>query len=317
MGECGAANRQRRPRELSSGQPERLDRGARYHLECLASCEQRGCTGARKPATYMQFRIHLTNNKDTAPLLRRLRLTYQAASQPRTVKFTAPDAGAALSGTKDVKWDSSDPDGDELEESLLLSADEGATWKVLSDLAPATTKPGATPAATSTTPAASSATVPAPTGKESTTPTAKTADKTFSWDTKTVPDGRYLLKMVSSNIFAKPADPQSSTSVIAVVVDNTPPTVAVNDIVQGRESIARLEITDALTPITGGAYRLDDNPWIALVPEDGVYGSKHEWVKLIIPAGTITLTPGEHKLTLQAKDAAGNVMVRTITLVIP
>lgn len=283
------------------------------------------------PATYMQFRIHLTNQSGNTPLLKNLRMTYQAANQPPTVKFTEPVPGAAVSGTKDLKWEASDPDGDALDETLFVSADGGKSWTLLAETEPpqpaAETKPEAKPAtgdaktdakAGDAKPEAKpDTTSTAPAGKEAEKPRAKIANKTYSWDTKTLPDGVYQIKIVASDLFAKPADPKSAEAVITVTVDNTPPTVAVEDRVNGIAGVARLELTDALTPITCGAFRLDDYPWIALVPEDGVYGSKREWVKLIIPSEKIKLSSGEHKLTLQAKDAAGNLMNRTVQVVIP
>ncbi len=278
------------------------------------------------PANYMQFRIHVREVKGEAPLLKNLHMSYQAAHQPPTVKFTDPAPGLAISGTKEVKWDSGDPDADALDEALFLSRDDGRSWTLLAEAEPASpaatenkpatgeTKTEVKPAAGETKPEAKPAPVPT---KEAEKPAAKITNKTYAWDTKSVPNGPYQLKIVSSDLYARPADPKSAEAVINVLVNNTPPTVDVPDHVTGIASVERLELKDALTPITSAAYRLDDHPWTALVPEDGIFGSKHLWVKLIIPADKITLAPGDHRLTVQAKDAAGNLMNRVIRLTIP
>ena len=141
--------------------------------------------------------------------------------------------------------------------------------------------------------------------------------KSLSWDTTGTPDGRYLLKVLSSNKYARPTEQKSGEAVIDIIVDNTPPTIALPDKVTGMEQLARLQFVDALTPIAAASYRLDDGPWVALLPTSGVFNSKRQTVLLLSPDGKFTLSAGEHKLILQALDAAGNKLERTITVVIP
>ncbi len=106
--------------------------------------------------------------------------------------------------------------------------------------------------------------------------------KTFTWDTTTTPDGVYLLKLVTSNKYAAPDAPKSAEAMLRIIVDNAPPTVTVAEKVTGMEQLSRLELIDTLSPLVSGAYRLDDGPWIALVPESGVFSSKRETVRLIL-----------------------------------
>ena len=104
---------------------------------------------------------------------------------------------------------------------------------------------------------------------------------------------------------------------IDITVDNTPPTISLPDKVTGIEQLARLQFIDPLVPITEASYRLDDGPWVALLPASGVFTSKRETVLLLPPDGKFTLPPGEHKLTLHAQNAAGNKLERIITVVVP
>jgi hypothetical protein len=80
--------------------------------------------------------------------------------------------------------------------------------------------------------------------------------------------------------------------------------------------VKRFTITDNLTPIAGGRFRIDNGPWIALAPVDGIFNGKVEAVTLISPDGEIVLDPGEHTVDIQAKDAAGNTVKSTVTVTI-
>lgn len=300
---------------------------------------------ASAPATCIQFRFHLTNHDGKAPAVENVRLTYQAANLAPTVKFTEPKTTAAWSGTKELKWDSADPDNDPLVDTVFTSADNGNTWQPLLPSEPE--KPAAKPdTKTETKPEEKTTDKPdaKPEVKQDTKPDAKdvkTSDKpetkpdvpakepekakpspeitkkSLNWDTKAMPDGVYLVKVVTSDKYARPTDPKSAEVVTTITIDNTPPTVAVDDKVTGMEAVKRLELRDDLSPIVSGSYRLDDGPWIALVPESGIFSSKHEWVTLVSPDGTFTLAAGEHKLTIQAKDAAENLLEKKVTVMIP
>ncbi len=299
------------------------------------------------PATYIQFRLHLQGKAGETPTVESVLLTYQPANQAPTVKFTDPKAWGYLSGKKEIHWDSADPDGDGLADYLYLSPDRGHTWEQLTvpvdapkpalapdkpkDVPVATPdKPKDAPIQTTIGPVAPPvkpldipvAPIPVPVVKPVEPPTPvppklvpEMKNKSFTLDTKGRADGVYQLKVVTSDKFAKPADPKSAQTIITVTIDNTPPTVSLEDKVIGLEHVTHFEISDALSPIVSAAYTLDDGPAVALLPEDGVFDSLHERVRLLLPEG-VAPTVGEHTLTIQAKDAADNVLTRTITLVV-
>lgn len=152
------------------------------------------------------------------------------------------------------------------------------------------------------------------TSEESTSKT-ETFVPNFMWDTKKAADGVYCLKIVASDKYAKPTDAKAAESISTpFIIDNTPPTIDVADNVEKWDDVSRLDVKDNLCSIVGGRYRLDDGQWIALVAEDGIFNSMEEWVLLISPDGQVTLTAGEHKLTLQVKDLAGNVLTKKVTI---
>jgi hypothetical protein len=145
----------------------------------------------------------------------------------------------------------------------------------------------------------------------------ETSKTTFVWDTKTVSDGEYILKIVGSDKYAHPTDPKSSESISdRCIIDNTPPTISLADKVYGWDNAKRFIVTDNLTPIVGGKYRIDEGPWMALVPEDGIFDSTKEAVLLLSPDGPINLTDGEHKLQIVVQDSAENQLDHTVTVVI-
>ncbi|HEY3378815.1 MAG TPA: hypothetical protein VGL77_15110, partial [Armatimonadota bacterium] len=148
-------------------------------------------------------------------------------------------------------------------------------------------------------------------------PVTETKDTSFPWDSKTVPDGVYLLKVVASDKYAKPNDPRSAEDTSgAFTVDNTPPTISLKDKEDSWNSVKRFQAHDNISPILGGKYQIDNGPWIALVAEDRIFDRKDEDVTLLSPEGTTRLANGEHQLHIIVKDAANNTLDRTITLTI-
>lgn len=297
-------------------------------------------------ATFAQFRIHLNGSPDASPALSYLRFYYKPVNQAPVVRIDAPKPGSYWNGTKDIHWEGQDPDGDELVYTVFTSRDNGQTWKQLlkpvdssksseenveKKESPKYDKPNKMDKPTKTTPTATpvsstdSESDPAQMGAEKAKIDAeqrKTAsevrDKSIPWDSKSTPDGAYRIKVVATDKYAKPTDPKSAEVISDLfIVDNTPPTISVSGKVTGWDALKRLEIIDNITPVVGGKFNIDGGPWIALTPEDGVFDSTDEWVLLQSPNGEINLTPGEHKVTIQAVDTASNLLDRTITVVIP
>ena len=74
-------------------------------------------------------------------------------------------------------------------------------------------------------------------------------------------------------------------------MDNTPPTVNLPDKAESWAQVQEFLITDNLTPIAGGKFRLDGGPWIALTPADGLFDSVSKRVKLLCPDGAPNWSP--------------------------
>lgn len=127
-------------------------------------------------------------------------------------------------------------------------------------------------------------------------------DAVFTWDTSTVPNGRYVLRVTASDAAANPAELAQSgeRESVAFDVDNTPPTVSAR--LEGRFVKARA--ADADTAIRKLEWALDGSRWQEIHPEDGLSDSADETFSLPVPAGEGT---GPHVLVLRATDRLGNV----------
>jgi len=149
-------------------------------------------------------------------------------------------------------------------------------------------------------------------------PLFETSVTSVTVDTTRIPDGLYRLKVTASDKYARPTDPQSAEAVTGLLyIDNTPPVISVPDRVDGWTAIAEFFVRSNLTPITGGKFRLDGGPWMALTPSNGVFDGTNVQVKLVLPDGQPKLTTGEHKLDIVVADSAENQTVRTVTVVMP
>jgi hypothetical protein len=169
--------------------------------------------------------------------------------------------------------------------------------------------PAATPPVNSTEkPTAEKPAVPKPTDGE-------LKSTSIPWDTKDTPDGSYLIRVVATDKYAKPTAPRSAEIISGLItVDNVPPAVKLPDKIHGWDAVKQFMVTDNLSPILGGKYRIDDGPWTALVADDGIFNRRQELVRMVTPNGDVVLTKGEFKLQIQVLDAAGNLLDKTITI---
>ncbi|MGO9609260.1 MAG: hypothetical protein ACLPT4_06450 [Verrucomicrobiia bacterium] len=174
---------------------------------------------------------------------------------------------------KEVHWRANDKDGDTLVYRLYYQADGDDAW------------------------------VPAFLDK----PLHKTE---YSWDTESIPDGWYRIKVVASDEESNPAGEALTDEKISdlVKVDNTRPQVlelsydAASGILKG---IAR----DNLSLIRYLEYSVDGGEWKYFAPKDGVFDSREEAIEVKIGP----LPAGPHFIAVRATDEEGNVGVERFT----
>jgi SMP-30/gluconolaconase/LRE-like protein len=125
------------------------------------------------------------------------------------------------------------------------------------------------------------------------------------WDTTTIPNGTYFVRIVASDAPSNPmataltGELDSST----FEVDNTPPAISVTNVrvVSGRTLIT-FDVKDDHSPIRGVEFSQDGQRWRSVFPVDGIADSREEHYELPVDGEL-----GDRGLTLRASDSMNNV----------
>jgi hypothetical protein len=130
-------------------------------------------------------------------------------------------------------------------------------------------------------------------------------DPIFVWDTTTVPNGTYFVRIVASDSPSNSADTAlaGERDSNAFQIDHTPPSVAVGALrVAGGKTIIPITVTDADSPISKVEYSRDGGlRWIAMFPLDGLADSRSERYEL-----TLERPIGDAGITIRAQDSMNN-----------
>jgi hypothetical protein len=195
------------------------------------------------------------------------------AADPRAVAPGTPSIGQTLGRRTFQKslqtfvWSARDTDGDRLEYTLAYRREGDRAWTVLK---------------------------------------AGLGDDVFTWDTTTVPDGTYVIKVTASDGAANaPALAlQGERESQSFEIDNTSPTVTVTGGAGGSggaASVIRFTVQDAQTAIQRVEYASAGDRWRQAFPTDGLLDAREERFEL-------TLEPGaKSPVVVRATDALGNV----------
>jgi len=137
----------------------------------------------------------------------------------------------------------------------------------------------------------------------------------LTWDTTSVPDGRYVVRVLASDRLANPpalaleGEQESSP----FEVDNTPPLIRLEPESEGRGGI-RATVRDSASPVLRFEYSIDAGRWIEAYPVDGIADSLEETFALK-PEG---LRPGVRQVVVvRALDRHGNSASAMIELQLP
>ncbi len=136
----------------------------------------------------------------------------------------------------------------------------------------------------------------------------------YEWDSKTVEDGRYEIRVVVSDERGNtPATKLNGSRISdAVVVDNTGPVIRKYALEKmGKAATLKLQITDELSVIASLDYTIDSNAeWKGALPDDFVFDTTDESFTIT----TEELDPGEHVIALKIADGVGNTTYKTFEL---
>jgi sugar lactone lactonase YvrE len=125
------------------------------------------------------------------------------------------------------------------------------------------------------------------------------------WDTTTVPNGTYFIKVVASDAASNPAGLALTGELdsSAFEVDNTAPAIAVGAVRLDRgRTLIPFDVKDDHSPILRVEFSQDGQRWRAVFPVDGIADARSEHYELAVDGEL-----GDRGLTLRATDSMNNV----------
>jgi sugar lactone lactonase YvrE len=131
------------------------------------------------------------------------------------------------------------------------------------------------------------------------------AESILVWDTTTVPNGTYFVRVIASDAPSNSAASALSGELesAAFDIDNTPPSFSQPSVrADGARTLVAFDVRDDYSSIQRVEYSVDGEEWKAVFPTDGIADSRSEHYELALD-GRI----GPRGLTLRAMDAMNNV----------
>jgi hypothetical protein len=191
------------------------------------------------------------------------------------LKFEQPPQGFREKGYQSVLWSAHDDNDDELRYSVYYRGENEHSWKLLKD---------------------------------------KLDQKFYSWDTTTLADGAYYLKIVATDSASNPAAVALETERESerFEVDNTSPVIEhldANPTAPPNANYSSASVTvkftarDTVSSIDRSQYSLDGSDWSLLAPAGNVSDSTVETYEFTLNH----LTAGEHTIAVRAYDRFENV----------
>jgi WD40 repeat protein len=187
-----------------------------------------------------------------------------------------PPQGMAQRGYQTVLWSARDDNDDDLIFTLYYRGEGEKEWKLLKD---------------------------------------KIDQHFYSWDTTTMPDGAYYLKLVASDAPSNPPDEALSTERESdrFEVDNTPPTIGdLRAETSDAQASVRFAARDSSSAIARAEYSLDAGDWELVFPVGRLTDSRSEDYRLALK----DLAPGEHTLAVRVSDRFDNSTTAKVTFTI-
>ena len=177
-------------------------------------------------------------------------------------------------GLLSVGWKAVDPNGDNLEYTLLIKKDDGDTWITLAE---------------------------------------ELKETVTTINTKGFIEGNYHIKLVASDAPDNEPGQELSGYRLSnlFLIDNSPPEIFVlkNEIQSNRINL-QFRVEDKNSILREAYYQLDGKSYKSFRPNDGLFDSKSEIFTLDIN----NLASGGHSLILGADDELGNAAVLTLPL---
>ena len=201
-------------------------------------------------------------------------------------RFEQPPQGIVQKGYQSVVWSAHDPNDDDLRYAVYFRGENEREWKLLKD---------------------------------------KLEQKFYSWDTTSMPDGGYYLKIVAGDLPSNPPEVALTATRESerFEIDNTPPLIEELQAVAGATrggspalfgATVKFSARDAATSVERAQYSVDGGEWILCAPSGHISDAPEEHYEFTMA----DLHPGEHTIAVRAYDRFENVgSAQTIVSVKP
>lgn len=229
----------------------------------------------------MGFPIQPTGPGSSAPVA--LRMPHGPGGAPPVQLMSAeaprvetPAQGFEQKGYQSVLWSAHDDNDDDLVFAIYYRGEGEQNWRLLKD---------------------------------------KITQRYYSWDTSSMPDGAYYLKIVASDSPSNPADQALWSERISErwEVANTPPRVENLRAGSGvLNTKASFDAISASGPIAHAQYSLDAGDWHIIFPTGLLSDAPKESYFMELPG----LSVGEHTLSVQVADSFGNTTTAKVTFTV-
>lgn len=191
---------------------------------------------------------------------------------PRQASFSERKAQSAQlkKGERVVEWKVEDPDKDTLSFTLYFKGEGEKNWKKF---------------------------------------TKDIGTQGYVFDSLSLPDGWYRVKLVASDAPSNPLGRERKSELISepFLIDNTPPRVEKIELYPqgGGKFKIKFILQDNLSRLKEGWYSLDGERWKPFLPRDGIFDSFREEAEITLSL----LSPGEHTLAIKVQDRENNIGV--------
>jgi hypothetical protein len=195
-------------------------------------------------------------------------------------RFEAPAQGVMQKGSQSVLWSAHDDNDDELVFRVYYRGEAEKEWKLLKE---------------------------------------NLRERFYSWDTTSMADGAYYLKVVVSDAPSNPSGEalEGTRESDRFVVDNTPPSLedlqAVAADPAGGGAIIRFIARDSASDIARAEYSLDAGDWTLVYPDGRLSDAPIEHYDFTLKG----LAPGEHTIAVRVYDRFENMTAGKVTFRVP
>jgi outer membrane protein assembly factor BamB len=199
-----------------------------------------------------------------------------AETSPKAPKMEVPAQGFEDKGYQAVLWSAHDDNDDDLVYSVYYRGEGEQNWRLLKD---------------------------------------NLTQRYYSWDTTSMPDGAYYLKVVASDSPSNPADQALSTERESerFEIANTPPKIeSLLAKPDGSDANVSFDAISSFASIAQARYSLDAGEWKVIFPEGLLSDAPRETYEIRLSG----LSAGEHTIAVQVNDRFDNTTAAEATFTI-